>query len=225
MGPRRAKDHANEDLQVLLQEKDDRVRSLACHTASRFISANASPFLDCDSRGARRSIWRTCVNGPYPAVENDRRIGLVAFSTCPRNLGGRAGKDEARARSESMARRGQQLGGGKRRVEGRRRGPDRERYVDHSSSPPSYFQTFNVVTCFWIVWWFFSPLLSGSSVQVSNEWSSWPCSRMHITKHAGVSSVSLSKPIQRLPARQSQCRVPRASRPERGPRRSDDNGS
>ena len=55
MGPSRAKDHAHEDLQVLLQEKDDRVRSLICH-GSRFIFANASPFLDCDSRDACRSI-------------------------------------------------------------------------------------------------------------------------------------------------------------------------
>ncbi|KAI9568237.1 hypothetical protein HD554DRAFT_786353 [Boletus coccyginus] len=30
-------------------------------------------------------------------------------------------------------------------------------------------------------------------VQVSNEWSSWPCSRMHITKHAGNLNVEFSE--------------------------------
>lgn len=76
--------------------------------------------LDSNPRDAFGGIQRAYVGCPHPFVEDDRRVGCVAFSTCAGNFGRRAGENEARTRSESLAQRSEEFGSGEGRVERRR---------------------------------------------------------------------------------------------------------
>ncbi|KAF8557456.1 hypothetical protein OG21DRAFT_316188 [Imleria badia] len=160
MGPSRARDQklAQDDVKALLREKDDRIAILETRLeaySARASTAQTRLLKTIDVLDALRSQHALEIS-----AEEQAKMKLVQdvnrWRSVAKNL--EVEKDELKDVVEDLINKGM-----------------------------SKTLLFPQVTPKHSILWhgpYDVPPSIGLSVQVSNEWSSWPCSRMHITKHA-----------------------------------------